>query len=119
MKSSKTAFDSLVSEVKENKLSPQEELTTIERQIDEYIKEAQLAYVHIRGFDGKNCGAFYIYYKPTGEWLALSWHKLRKELPVLHMQADRYLSLERTVMTRLKMANRVYKTVRLVDVRFE
>lgn len=108
----KTAFDALVQDVKEQKLQPEDNQNDVEKLIDEYIKTHELAYV-------LDQGKYYIRYEHTGEWMPLTWYKLRRDCPIVFNNARTYLIHQQTVMARLKKAHRVFKTVRYVSVRFE
>lgn len=109
MKNSK--FKALVDEVKEQKLSPVQEITDKEAAIDAYINEHKLAYV-------LDEGKFYFRYKNT-LWIRASWFKLRRDCPIVFNSAETYLLLQQTVMSRLKKMGRVYRTAVIDDVHFE
>ncbi len=102
-------FKELVAEVKEAKLGPVVDLTDAEKEIDEYIEKHDLHYV-------LDDGRFYALLH--GEWLRLSWYKLRRIVPIVFREAQTYLLHQPTVMNRLAKQGRVVKSARILTVDF-
>ena len=105
-------FALLVNEVAAKNLKPVETYSDLETQLDVFIQESSLAFVN-----ADQC--YYMFYKPTKEWLRLSWNKLRKFCPVVFKNAAGYQALQQPLLDRLNAAGRVYMLARHRTVDFE